>query len=167
MISIYPLLDGSEKEMNKNGSVTPKSYGYTATEITKVLSLSLLIIDEGSTSTDKFGALSALQSGVLIQAVLGGVTKTIATLKDNGDIVNACDRNSFGSSAVLSVLGISTPQGFLDSNDAFIGEIILGEISEISPLDIILQADDVIKAVVQDNLTGLNFFRISVKVGTS
>lgn len=161
MIIKVPLQLSGSSEMDVDGT-TPKVFSHTADQPMKLISIRITLIDEGASDFTKFGVLSTLSNGILIQTVIGGVTTTLATLKDNGDVVGFCDDAYFGSGSVLSLLGISTPQGFLNANDIFIGN---ADFSGDARVDIILNNGDIIKAIVQDNITALDAFRIYVKLG--
>lgn len=151
------LLNSGSKDMNVNGSIIPKTYSYSpgAGNSSQVKGLTCIVKDEGTTTFDKFGALTALSNGVLIQATVSGVTTTITTLKDNGDLATRFNQNQFGNGAVVSVLGIITAQGWGGSNNIFAGYL---EFSDLRPL--VLSDSDTITITIQDNLTNIDFFQV-------
>lgn len=163
MITKQPLLLSASKEMNVNGG-TPKTFSYSPAARSILRKMKIILIDDGTSTSIKFGSITGLTNGVLIQTVIGATTTTLATFKDNGDLTSHCDQVSFGSSAVLSILGIVTPQGFLNSTDVMEGSIEFPKASEVDA--IILEAGDTIQAVVQDDLTNIDLFRITVELGT-
>lgn len=163
MILIKSLLLSGSKEMKVDGT-TPKTFSYTATATSLVRKIRIAMIDDGASTAIKFGSITGLTNGILIQSVIGGVTSTIATLKDNGDIITHFSGLNFGSSAVLSILGLVTPQGYLDSTDVIVGAMAFAEYPGV--VDIILRSGDKIQAVVQDNLTSIDFLRMTVEIGT-
>lgn len=157
---IKNLLNSGSKSMNVDGT-TPKSFLYTASQPIALLGLSCVLKDDGTTSFNKFGAITALTNGLLLQLTIGGVTTEITTIKDNADLCNRFHFNQFGNGAVLSILGVGTPQGFGDTNDAFIGFMEFN-----SPIYPILQSGDTIEAIVQDNLTNIDLLEIAAKIYT-
>lgn len=152
------LLNSGSKLMNVNGG-TPKTFSYApGSGIVRVVGLSCLLQDEGATDLNKFGVISALSNGVIIRWTSNGNTADLMTLVDNSDLCQAFPFDQhFGSSSVLSILSVVTPEGFGNTNNLFKGymrfrsEIILDS-----------STSDSISAIVQDNLTGLNYFQIAV-----
>jgi hypothetical protein len=157
------ITGGVSAAMSVDGSSTPKVFKYDILRPTILHSLMLALIDEGANSPTKFGALAGLANGVVLQVVKAQQTLEIATIKDNGDLATHCARSHFGSSAVLSILGISTAQGFMGSTNTFIGNIPL--ISNPATA-IVLDVGDSIQAKVQDNLSNIDFFRVVAELGT-
>ena len=156
------LLNSGSKEMDVDGT-TPKIFSYTASATAILKKLKFGIIDTGACPSNKFGAITALSNGVLIQTVIGGSTTTIATLKDNGDLWTISEETDFGSSATLSILGTITPQGFLNTTNGFSGCIKFPESHKADR--ILLSTDDTVQAVVQDDIEGLDFFRMTIELG--
>lgn len=155
---IQNLLLSNSKSMNVDGT-TPKTFIYTAPQALAILGISCILKDEGNTSLNKFGAITALTNGILIQATIGGITSTIMTIKDNSDLCKIFEVNQFGNSAALSILGIVTPEGFGASNNIFVGNTEFK-----NPFTLILNQDDTIQAVVQDNLTNIDILEMTVKL---
>lgn len=151
------LLNAGSKSMAVDGSSVNKTFSYAPSVPTDLQGISLLIKDEGTTSLSNFGAISGLTNGVVLQTVIGGVTTTIATMKDNADLVTRFSLNSFGNGAVLSILSIVTPQGFGATNNMMIGTM------QISPNTVILNSGDEIDAIVKDNLTAVDVLQIAIK----
>lgn len=155
------LLNGSAKAMNVNGSSVNQTFSYSPGEETAhIVALVCLFKDDGANDLIKFGALAALTNGVLIKAVISEQDIPITTIKDNADMVTRFAQNHFGSSAVLSILGITTPVGFGGSTNIFAGRL---EFS--SP--IVLTGDDAISVVIRDNLTNIDLFQIACVVRTA
>lgn len=161
IIQTNNLLNGASKTMNVDGSGTPKVFSYSpgGSVSVELVGLTCVMQDEGTTSLNKFGALTALTNGVLIQVTINSVTTTITTIKDNADLCTRFHGNHFGNSATLSLLGIVTPEGFGNSTNIFMGHAEFNENGRI-----LLTGADSISVTVQDNLTGLNSFQISCKV---
>lgn len=149
------LLNAGSSAMN---TTAQKTFSYSpANGKSQVRGLSIILKDEGNTDLSRFGALAALTNGLLIQCTLGGVTRTIATLKTNGDLATMFEHNHFGNSAVLSILSVVTAEGFGNSTNIFKG------FTELTyPIE--LTDADTIQAVVQDNLTSIDFLQMMAKV---
>lgn len=147
--------------MNVNGSITPKTFTYSPGGgiSVGVTGLMVLLRDEGTTSFDKFGALTALSNGLLVQATISGISRALTTIKDNADLCTRFHFNQFGSSAILSILSIVTPEGFGASNNVFIGFMEFQQ-------PIILLDTDSIDVIVQDNLTNIDSLQIACKTVT-
>lgn len=155
------LLLTAAKAMNVNGSGgSTKTFIFTTTAPSRVVAISALLKDEGNTQFSNFGAISGLTNGVLLQWTKGGVTSTLATIKDNGDMSNIfSDMQHFGNSAVLSLLSIVTPEGFGNTNNVFRGKMTLGH-------DNILATSDSVSAIVQDNLTNIDVLEMGITIET-
>lgn len=155
---IQELLNSGSKAMNVNGG-TPKTFSYSpGSGSIAVLGLSCLLKDDGATDFTKFGAITALTNGVLIQWSIGGTTQTVSTIKDNSDLTHTFPSNQhFGNSATLSILSIVTPQGFGNSTNVFRGILLFDE-------PIILTGSDAINGIVQDNLTSVDVFTMSAMI---
>lgn len=149
-------LNGS-KLLNVNG-ITPKIFTYTASNsIELVTSLICLLKDEGATTFGNFGSLSSLSNGVLIQTTQSGTTRTIATIKDNSDLCMVFPQNQFGNGAILSILSLATPEGFGDTNNCFVGSLELNHPIQLSNTD-------TITVTIQDNLSTIDVFQMSLRV---
>lgn len=154
---IQPLLNAGSKSLNVNGSSSPKTFSFTASQDTRISGLVCLLKDDGTTSLNKFGTLTALSNGVLIQVTIGGNITTLATIIDNADLCTTFHYNQFGNSAILSILGISTPLGFGNSNNVFVGYW------EFNERELILQNGDSISVYIQDDLRSIDTFQMSCK----
>lgn len=152
---IQQLLNSGSKAMNVNGG-TPKTFGYSpGSGSIALLGLSCTLKDDGATDLTKFGAITALTNGILLQYSIGGSTQTLTTIKDNSDLTHTFyTYQHFGNSATLSILSIVTPQGFGNSTNVFRGVLLLQE-------PVILTDSDAINAIVQDNLTSIDVLNMS------
>lgn len=150
----------NSKSMNVNGSSAQKTFsaGPDVLNIYAVTSIGLLLKDEGTTGFGSFGALSALTNGIKIRANIYSTDQIITTVKDNSDLVTRFGFSPFTSSAVLSILGITTPVGFGNSNNAFSGNMILSE-----PLILNGSNSENLNAVIQDNLTNIDLLEMSIR----
>lgn len=159
MISIFQnLLNSGSKAMNINGG-TPQTFSFTANQNTAVLGLTCVMKDEGTTPFNKFGAITALSNGLLLQSIVSGVTTTIATIKDNAEMCTRFHFNQFGSGAILSILGIGTPEGFGNSNNVFVGFMEF-----IHPHIMNLAANDIMQVVIQDDLRNIDILEMALKI---
>lgn len=153
---VFPLLNAGSKTMNVNGSSVNKNFSFAATGYMEAISLSVILKDDGDTSLNKFGAITALTNGIVISTTQSATTRTIATVKDNMDLVNTfSDDQHFGNSATLSILGVVTPEGFGSSTNIFKGKIDF-------PKPIPLNNGDTIDSLIQDDLSGIINLAISV-----
>lgn len=160
---LRPLLNpGGSKDMNVNGA-PPKTFSFTPLKELRLCGLQICMIDEGASTATKFGAITALTNGILIQTVINNVTSTVATIRDNGDLSTIFKRPYFGSGAVLSILGNITPVGFLSTNNAFIAEL---DLRSKDDSDIILLPGDLVQVVIRDDLTGIEFLRLTAELET-
>lgn len=150
--TMQQLLNAGSKAMNVNGG-TPKTFSYSpGSGVVGITGLSCLLKDDGATDFNKFGAITALTNGVLLQWSINGSTQTIATVKDNSDLAHVFPHNQhFGNSATLSILSIVTPEGFGNSTNVFRGILQFRQV-------ITLSGSDAINAIVQDNLTSIDAF---------
>lgn len=162
---LRPLLNGAgSKEMNVNGSmISPVIFSFSplSGNHSKLTRINFTMIDEGAATVGKFGAINVLTNGILIRTNIGGVTFPVAILKDNGDLTTHFSQPYFGSGAVLSLLGIITPLGFLNTNNAFIAGIDLR-----AEQNIILSSSDSVEVLIRDNLTAIDFLRMTVELET-
>lgn len=151
------FLDGnSAKSMSVNGSVSSKLYTYSpGSGCVLIDGFSCLFKDEGTTSFDKFGALTRLTNGVLIEVTINNITTTISNLRDNGDLSTRFYFNQFGNGAVLSILSIVSPQGFGNTNNVLVGRWQLQE-------PFIIQDSDVITITIRDNLSTIDIFEMAL-----
>jgi hypothetical protein len=148
------LLNGASNAMNVNGSlITPVTFTYTPTNpIEYVESLNTLFLDNGVNNIDTFGVLAQLANGVLIDVQSNGVLYTLATIRNNGDmILFFSDFFSYSP----------TTSGFLNNSDVLIAK------SEFkNNIVLFTSTSDFVRVRIRDNLTGLDFFRMNVKTWT-
>lgn len=156
MILLQSLLNGASKAMNVNGSVTPQSFSYSPVSgSVQIKAVTIVIRDEGNSALSNFGAISALSNGLQIKVNIGGVESTLFNIKDNADMCAFFSEKCFGSSAVLSLLGITTPVGFGASNNIFCGEIDFDR-------PILLTDSDSITGYVRDNLSQVDTLNMAI-----
>lgn len=147
------------KSMAVNGASVNKVFSWVPDEGKEisVSKLTILLKDDGASTFAKFGSISVLTGGILIEAVIDGVAREICNIRDNGDLCTHFPFSQFGSAAVLSILSVVTPQGFGDSNDVFVGSMQFSE-----PLGIIAANGDLIRATVRDDLSAIDTLLIGI-----
>lgn len=143
------LKEGSNVDMNVDGSTTPVSYIYTPPltgQIHYITRLLFEIDDNGNTSNDGFGSLSALTNGIDIKIKIDGSTHTFANIKTNSDLVMICSHTHHTQST----------GGFIQGN-YFSGAF------DMKP-DMTLKESrgDQIEVVVNDDLRGLLHLKFSI-----
>lgn len=143
---ISNLLNGSTKNMNVNGSVTPVYYTFapSAGQIVYLDGLTVGFVDSGTPSLNKFGDLAALTNGVTIQKKVNGTSYDIANIKDNSDLIGI-----FYNQKGMPSAGAA----FVNDSDSYFGYLKF-------PFPITLYGDssDYIRIKINDNLTGITFF---------
>lgn len=151
------LKNSGSKNMNVDGGGTPKVFSYSpgSTSVVAITQLTIILKDDGTTSFTNFGAISGLANGILIEANVVSNNTTITNIKDNADLASRYTFSQFGNSGVLSILGISTPQGFGSSNNVFVGSLKLAE-----PLVLDGSFSDSITATVRDNLSSIDILQM-------
>lgn len=155
---VSQLTNGGSKALTVNGSITPQTFSYApgAQGVVKITGLSILLLD-GAGIFSKFGARNALTNGVALQWTISSTTSALMTLKDNADICTAFPHHQhFGSGAVLSILGIVTPQGFLNTTNVF-----RGVLEFTKPVILDGSNSDSISAIVQDDLSSLTALQLT------
>lgn len=150
------LTNGSSKEMAVNGSTTPVNFTASPTsgEIWFIESLSIFLFDNGSTDPEDFGALGGifgsgpLANGLLLEGQSLGSLRTYSNLKDNVDVTFAFPDKTFSPDGIA---------GFYNNNDILIAQARLKR-----PITLKGSQSDFFRAVVRDDLTGLNMLRIGI-----
>jgi len=153
--ALEPLeLASGSREMNVLGTLgSPKIFKYTCTgtDIFIIKRITLFILDPGTMSNDKFGALgAALTNGlkIVVKQEDGSDTK-IKDIFDNVDIFMAfANQISTGETAT----------GFLDEEDYFSGSMDFPD----DDFRIKGKSADLVKIIVQDDLTAIQRLRCSV-----
>ena len=145
--------------MNVNGSGTAQSFSFSpGTGPFAVTDIDVLLEDAGADNFNKFGAITALTNGIKIQWTISGTTTVLAIVKDNAEMTNIFPHHQhFGSGAILSLLGVVTPEGFGNSSTVFKGCIHFDQ-------PVLLQDSDILEAIVQDDLTAIGTLEIGIYV---
>ena len=141
------ILNGSSADMCVDGSSTPVNFDYSpGTDETWYLErISFLIDDLGNMDASKFGFLSELTNGLVIKIKTNGTEYTVATLKNNMDVV------------MMFPIGDghhSSGGNFLGSVNAYSGVMTFNE-----PMTLKDSTSDYIRFTVNDDLEGLEQHR--------
>jgi len=150
---IEKLKDGSEENMNKDGSGSNLTYKFEipAGEEWIFHRASVFLLDSGAMTHNVFGALgSSLNDGCRFVIKRNGDDFRIKNIQDNVDLMMAFSNNV--------VVG-STTTGFLNDDDYFKGDI---EFPTGYPVRLIGDNGDLVKMSIRDNLTGLAAFRCQI-----
>jgi hypothetical protein len=119
--------------------------GVKPTDVTRVI---IRMLDADAMDDGRFGGLPALTNGVVFR-VVNGYQKTIFNFKTNGDIRQFCYDVSYIDKAPAGLYG-------LGARITFAGQDKHG-------VTIRLSTNDVLQWLIQDDLTGLDIFRVSVQ----
>ena len=140
------------KDMNVDGSITPQIFSLRAdpklditVDVTRVI---IHITDDSAMDDEKFGGINALTRGIVLRRK-DGVYQNIFNVKTNGE---------FGELAYDKSYDDKAPSGFFGftSRMTFAGQSKMGVTIRLAP-------DEDLQLIVQDDLTGLNKFRIMVE----
>lgn len=150
------LKNGSAFAMNVNGSGSAQTFQFAPALGTWFLSsIAVMLVDPGTTAPTSFGALAILTNGVKLEMKTKGITQEVKILKENIDLSLTFSKNKFATQ-VLDAL--DAPVGWFNRIDFFTGEIVFEE-----PIVLKANTGDYFKAIVQDDLTGLETFRMMYK----
>ena len=137
------------KEMNVDGSTTNQLFSLRAdpslaftVDITRII---IHITDQSAMDDAKFGGIAALTRGIVLRRK-DGIYQNIFNVKSNGE---------FGELAFDKVYDDKAPAGFygFSCRLTFAGQNKMGVAIRLGP-------DDDLQLIVQDDLTGLDSFRI-------
>lgn len=144
------VLNSGSSSLAVDGSTTPVVFtaGPPSGETWYITELGIVIEDSGNNTVDRYGALTALTNGTLIEQVVDSTAYTFSNLFNNIDIVESFTDHSFRGVA----------NAFLNSPNFFTGKVSLKE-----PVTLVGNNSDVIKVTVRDNVTGLDQHRISIE----
>lgn len=139
--------DSGNEDMNVNGSSTNKIYTISPStnKIWYCEYITLSIDDGGSPNPNKYGDLNELQNGTLIELYYGSNAHTIQNLKNNSDILHTF---------IFSVPIIDDK--FMSFNEFYVGNLIFKILIPLKN-----SRGDKLQVTVRDNLTGLNYHKMS------
>lgn len=144
------LYNGASSSMSVNGSSTPVYFGYApgSGETSYLECLIFQIQDSGTTTFDKFGAITALTNGISILIKSKGTEYTFANFKNNESIM-----------MLFNTHGLITPtSGFIEQSDTYIGAVHFQK-----PIKLQNSTGDYIKFKVNDDLTAIDHIDASVR----
>ena len=136
------------ENLNVNGSVTPVVFAISTRsqsadwDITKII---FTITDDVVMDDAKFGGISALTRGVLFRTVNGDV-KNIFNAKSNYQFMNHCGTVEYSDKAPAGVYGLRGQRVFAGQGE--------------NGVTLRLTGGGFLEALVQDDLTDLNTFKI-------
>ncbi len=143
------------REMNVDGSSTPVVFtvspvGLNAGTEWDITLMTFILLDSSAMDDGKFGGLDKLTNGFVIRSDNGN-NKNVMNVKTNGE---------FAESAFDRVYSDKAPAGQFS---ILIKRTISGKENSGVVLRIEASTDDGIKCIVQDDLTGLDVFRVRVQ----
>ena len=143
-------LNGSSDDMTVNGSYTPQSFaaGPPAGQIWYITSISLIIIDSGTTDFNDFGAISCLSNGLQLLQEINSTEYELGNFQDNADMGIA-----FSDSPLVP----AATAGWFDQNDLFLGTMVFDV-----PITLNGNDGDQIIFRVRDNLNGIEGLKTSI-----
>lgn len=140
------LRNAGSPDMRVNGSVTPVNFDLQINALWYLYQLNVIISDAGMTAL-KFGGIAALTNGVRIQILASDETLIIDLHESTGIKMNI---DWFDLASIGSVI-----QDF-PTSDIFKVGIPL----ERGGVPMELKADSIIRFIIQDDLTALDYFEV-------
>lgn len=147
--TIGDRFEHGNNNMNVDGSVEPVIFSVRATnalnfeiDITRLI---IHITDQTTMDNSKFGGINALERGVVLRRV-DGINQNIFNIKTNGEMGELAFDKVYDDRAPSGFFGVSTRLTFAGQNKMGV-TIRLGD-------------NDDLQLVIQDDLTGLDTFRI-------
>lgn len=143
--------NGTNRNLNVNGSSTNVSYKYTpTTNVYYVEEITIVIVANTSQDLTQFGSLVALTNGLQINSRSKGNVKNIATIKDNRDLV----------------LTFGEDKTYLERSGG-LGGIVYSERTATMKIQQRITLDpstgDYLEVLVRDNLAGLTILSVGVR----
>jgi len=140
------FLNGTSEELNVNGSVTPVVFTVAppSGQVWYLKNLVAYIDDNGTGTPDQFGNIATLTNGCLLQIERNSTTYNIVNLATNTGISSSFHEKT------------SDITDFISGNNTFFGAFPLSPSITLNGT-----LSDKIKMTIRDDLTGLNYFRLS------
>jgi len=149
---IGDAFQAGSKELNVDGSVTPVIFSLRAdpdlaitVDVTRII---IHILDGTAMDDARFGGLVALTRGVVVRRV-DGTYRNIFNVKTNGEIGEIAYDKSYDDKAPAGLYGLSARLTFAGTNK-------MGVVIRLAP-------DEDLQVIIQDDLTGLDSFRIMIE----
>ena len=142
------LVNGTSRKMNIDGSITPVEFSIEppSGKIWYLHSITVVIEDIGM-NFNKYGGISELTNGVkFLIKQNGGIETEIANIVRNGDYYTFVNELIFDSS----------------TSDILVGKVLIKQ-NTGTTMKLIGSNSEYIKAVVNDNLTGLNVHYVLIR----
>lgn len=141
--------------MSVNGALSQQQFSYSpVNKSVWLVSLNLVINDNGTNRLTNFGAISALSSGILIETVTAGVVHEIMTIKTNYHILSFFNQMTLsnGSSTLVGDDGFGASKSWAKAT------------LDLSGNEIILANSDVIRATIRDDLRSIDLLTMSCRI---
>ena len=145
------LMNGGDPDMAVNGSGTPVEFDFTpgSGEVWYVESITFIINDNGNSGPLDYGSIAAgLTNGFQLEVKSAGDVSTISNMKNNIEIAQVFHSQAWTPTA-----------GFMNGENVFVGSLDF-----MHPFILAESTGDYLKGIVNDNLTGLNFQRVRLKI---
>ena len=149
------LTNGDSKSMNVDGSSESVTFKYAIPdgEIWWLDKIDIFLLDEGTMGHAVFGSLgAALTNGVKMRIKKHGDDYVVKDIHDNVDLMMAFNQNK--------MVGC-TDNGFLNENDYYTGTMLFDPAIRLFGAD-----GDLVKIVVEDDLTGIDRFEAIARFWT-
>lgn len=140
-----PLMNGSNKSMDVNGSSTSQAFRFTpaASEVWWIKSVSLFLIDSGSLDFNDFGSIGGgLSNGLQLNVRTNGTAYEIGNYTDNAEL----ESGFYHGNGV-----VPGDDGWMDSTGWRSGSLVFD-----IPMKLDNATSDYIEFLVRDNITGLD-----------
>jgi len=140
---------GGSSDMAVNGSSTPQEFTFTppASEVWYVERLTWMFNDNGSADPGDFAAIAGgLTNGVEIEVRSNGNTSTQGLIKTNIEVAQ-----------MFTEAAWTPTSGFMGGENVYMGSVIFRNSFRLSN-----STSDYIKFTIQDDLSGLDFFKVTV-----
>jgi hypothetical protein len=148
---LVKLLNGTSSAQNVDGSVTPQVFSFSpgTDETWYIEAVTFIFNDNGTANPGDYGCIAGgLTNGVLFEIKSNGVATSGQVIKNNIAVMQLfCEHPISPNSAFLGQS--PTYAGIIKVNNPFILKYSTG---------------DYIRATIRDNLTGLNYQEISVRL---
>jgi len=139
------LLNGTAKNMNVDGSITPVVFDFSpgAGEVFQIGSICFYMAQAGGLASDKFENIPALTTGLLVEIQADGILRTFSNLQSNADL------------GVIFFGGSST-----GSKTSWEGQANFESTTRIDG-----DQGDFVRATVRDVLTSVILIQMAVRAG--
>lgn len=141
--------------MSVNGALSQQQYSYSpVNKSVWLVSLNLVINDNGTNGLTNFGAIAGLSSGILIESITTGVAHSIMTIKTNYQILSFFNQMTLsnGSSNLVGDDGFGASKTWAKAT------------LDLRDNKIILTDSDSIRATIRDDLRSIDLLTMSCRI---